>query len=90
MSDELESRPTDTVLRDNTFGILDGEGSTDEKITRLLALLPMAFEVMDEARSTIARLRDENEALKRAQAAQQGWRQKARDAEDQRRLTQHS
>lgn len=68
MSDELEPRHSDAVLRDNTFGILDGEGTTDEKITRLLALLPMAFEVMDEARSTIARLRDENEALKLAQA----------------------
>lgn len=49
------------ALRGNTFGILSDDGSTEEKIVRLLNLLPMAFEVMDEARGTIGRLRSELE-----------------------------
>jgi hypothetical protein len=47
------------VLKGNTFGILDSDGTLEEKMIRLVNLLPMAFHVMDEARSTIARLRDE-------------------------------
>lgn len=49
------------ALRGNTFGILSDDGSTEEKIVRLLNLLPMAFEVVDEARDTIRRLRSELE-----------------------------
>lgn len=51
------------VLRGNTFGILEESGTTEEKMVRLVLLLPMAFQMMDEARSTIARLREENENL---------------------------
>ena len=50
------------VLREDTFGILSDDGSIDDKILRLLNLLPMAFQVMDEARDTIARLRTELES----------------------------
>lgn len=49
------------ALRDNTFGILSSDGSIEDKIVRLLNLLPMAFQVMDEARETIARLRTQIE-----------------------------
>lgn len=62
--DRLDYTASEAVLRDNTFGILDGDGDLEEKRARLLALLPMAFTVMDEARATIARLRSENEALR--------------------------
>lgn len=53
------------ALQGNTFGILDSEGSMEEKAIRLLNLLPVAFEIVDEARDTIARLREENEQLRR-------------------------
>jgi hypothetical protein len=48
------------VLRDNAMGIIyDGDGSSDEeRIGRLLALLPALLTVVDEARDTIGRLRD--------------------------------
>lgn len=51
------------VLRGNTFGILESQGTIEDKIGRLAALVPMALEVVDEARDTIARLREENERL---------------------------
>ncbi|MEO6941498.1 MAG: hypothetical protein ABI238_06900 [Terrimesophilobacter sp.] len=48
------------VLRDNAMGIIyDGDSSTDEeRIGRLLALLPALLTVVDEARDTIGRLRE--------------------------------
>jgi hypothetical protein len=48
------------ALRDNAMGIIyDGDGSTDtERVGRLLALIPALLTVVDEARDTIARLRD--------------------------------
>ena len=48
------------VLRNNAMGIIyDGDGSTDtERVGRLLALIPALLTVVDEARDTIARLRD--------------------------------
>ncbi len=58
------------VLKGNTFGILESEGTTEEKIKRLLNLLPMAFEIVDEARSTIERLREENERLRNGEEPQ--------------------
>jgi len=53
------------ALKNNTFGILEDDGTPEEKMIRLLNLLPMAFHVMDEARETIARLRDEVEKLEK-------------------------
>jgi hypothetical protein len=46
-------------------GFETAEDLTDEeKLMSILSLIPMAFQVMDEARDTIARLRDENERLR--------------------------
>lgn len=48
------------VLRDNAMGIIyDRDGSSDEeRIGRLLALVPALLTVVDEARDTIGRLRE--------------------------------
>ena len=48
------------VLRNNAMGIIyDGDGSSDqERIGRLLALVPALLTVVDEARDTILRLRE--------------------------------
>lgn len=56
-SDELFERAA--VLRNNAMGIIyDGDGSSDdERIGRLLALVPALLTVVDEARDTIGRLR---------------------------------
>ena len=40
--------------------------AANEKVGRLLALIPMYMEIEHEARATISRLRDENERLKSA------------------------
>lgn len=57
-SDELFDRAA--VLRENAMGIIyDGDGSTDEeRIGRLIALVPALLTVVDEARDTIGRLRE--------------------------------
>lgn len=57
-SDALFERAA--VLRDNAMGIIyDGDGSSDEeRMARLLALVPALLTVVDEARDTIGRLRD--------------------------------
>ncbi len=57
-TDELFDRAA--VLRDNAMGIIyDGDGSSDdERIGRLLALVPALLTVVDEARDTIGRLRE--------------------------------
>ncbi|MCX7523440.1 hypothetical protein OSC27_14285 [Microbacterium sp. STN6] len=52
------------ALEGNALGIVHGEGTTEEKLGRLVGLVPMALEVVDEARDTIARLREENEGLR--------------------------
>ena len=52
------------ALRGNTFGILESDGTVDDKIKRLLNLLPVAFQVVEEARDTISRLRGELEQEK--------------------------
>jgi PII-like signaling protein len=52
------------VLEGNAMGIAYGDGTAEEKLGRLVALVPMALEVVDEARDTIARLREENERLR--------------------------
>jgi len=44
------------------------DGSVEDKVVRLLNLLPMAFTIVEEARETIARLRDEVD-----KARQNGW-----------------
>lgn len=56
--DELFDRAA--VLRDNAMGIIyDGDGSTEqERIGRLIALVPALLTVVDEARDTIERLRE--------------------------------
>lgn len=48
------------VLRDNAMGIIyDGDGASDEeRVGRLLALIPALLSVVDEARDTIGRLRE--------------------------------
>jgi hypothetical protein len=48
------------ALRNNAMGIIyDGDGSSDEeRIGRLLALVPALLTVVDEARDTISRLRE--------------------------------
>lgn len=69
MTGELEQCPAAgalagaEVLEDNAMGIAYGDGTPDEKLSRLVALVPMALEVVDEARATIARLREETERL---------------------------
>lgn len=57
-SDELFDRAA--ALRDNAMGIIyDGDGSSDEeRVGRLLALVPALLTVVDEARDTIGRLRE--------------------------------
>lgn len=57
-SDELFDRAA--VLRENAMGIIyDGDGSSDEeRVGRLLALVPALLTVVDEARDTIGRLRE--------------------------------
>jgi PII-like signaling protein len=69
MSDELVPRPKAEVLAANTFGIMYGESSSEEKLGRLAALVPMALEVVDEARDTIKRLRERVEQLEDERAA---------------------
>jgi len=70
MSDELERRKATgaltgaDALEGNAMGIAYGNGTAEEKLGRLVALVPMALEVVDEARSTIARLRAENDELR--------------------------
>ena len=57
-ADEVFDRAA--VLRDNAMGIIyNGDGSTDEeRIGRLLALVPALLTVVEEARDTIGRLRE--------------------------------
>ena len=57
-SDDVFDRAA--VLRDNAMGIIyNGDGSSDdERIGRLLALVPALLTVVEEARDTIGRLRE--------------------------------
>lgn len=57
-ADDLFDRAA--VLRDNAMGIIyDGDGSTEqERVGRLIALVPALLHVVDEARDTIERLRE--------------------------------
>ena len=67
MSQEIEPyEKSFAVLKGNTFGILEGDGTDMEKVGRLLTLIPMYMEIEYEARLTISRLREENERLKSA------------------------
>lgn len=62
--EHIESSRED-ALRGNTFGILDSVAPVEEKLGRLVQLIPVALEIVDEARETISRLRAENERLRR-------------------------
>lgn len=53
------------ALRGNTFGIVSSNGTFEEKLIRLVHLIPMSVEIVDEARATIKRLREENDMLKK-------------------------
>ncbi|HRN28691.1 MAG TPA: hypothetical protein PK781_05565 [Terrimesophilobacter sp.] len=57
--DDQELFDRAAVLRENAMGIIyDGDGSTEqERIGRLIALVPALLTVVDEARDTIERLR---------------------------------
>lgn len=53
------------VLKNNVFGWLtEDELSFDERLGNLLAEIPVALEIVAEARSTISRLREENAELR--------------------------
>jgi hypothetical protein len=55
------------VLADNTFGIMVDEDLTEEeRKDRLIALIPVALEIEQEARATIQRLNEEIERLTNA------------------------
>lgn len=60
----LVPRAKSDVLANNTFAIVHGETTVEDKLIRLVGLVPMALEVADEARDTIARLRTEVEDLR--------------------------
>lgn len=64
MPSELVRKHNADVLRGNTFAILGDDAPESERAMRLLALVPMALQVVDEARDTIKRLNEENESLK--------------------------
>ncbi len=66
------------ALRGNTFGILESDGTVDDKIKRLLSLLPVALQVVEEARDTISRLREE---LEQTQSQNQLLLQQIREEE---------
>jgi PII-like signaling protein len=62
--DDYEKRAE--ILHGNVFGFVTSNDLTvEEKIGNLLAEIPLALLVVDEARSTISRLRDENAELKK-------------------------
>lgn len=47
-------------LWEQTYGIVNAEDCTvEERLLRIAALVPVALEIVDEARATIVRLRDE-------------------------------
>lgn len=67
MTTELERVRIDkaAVLAERYAGFTLAEDLTDaERVMSLLSLLPMALQVVEEARDTIARLNEENEALR--------------------------
>lgn len=58
------------VLVERYAGFVDAGALTlEERVASLLSLLPMALQVVDEARDTIERLNAENAALRRADEA---------------------
>ncbi|MEO6827701.1 MAG: hypothetical protein ABI255_03870 [Microbacteriaceae bacterium] len=60
----MSTRSKSDVLAENTFGIVSGDADVQDKLLRMVALVPMALEVVDEARDTIQRLRTEVETLR--------------------------
>lgn len=52
-------------LATNYAGILENEGTSVERLSRVAGLVPVFLEVVDEARDTVERLREENEEIKR-------------------------
>lgn len=62
-ADKYEVRAAE--LAERYAGFVDANALTDfEKVASLASLVPMALEVVDEARDTIERLNDENVALR--------------------------
>lgn len=60
MSTEIVRLTKSQELQKNAFGIVDTlELSNQDKAMRLIGLIPMALEVVDEARDTIERLNEE-------------------------------
>lgn len=63
---ELDRVQRADILADNTFAIVSSADLTaEEKLASLVSLVPMALEVVEEARVTIVRLREENETLRK-------------------------
>lgn len=62
--EHIESSRED-ALRGNTFGILGSDAPVEEKLGRLVQLIQVALEIVDEARNTISSLREENAMLDR-------------------------
>lgn len=55
------------ILKNNVFGWMTSHDLTDaEIVANLLMEIPLALEIVLEARATIARLREENSVLKSA------------------------
>lgn len=53
---DVDNGKSTSPLEGNTFGI-ELEGTVDDKIKRLLALIPLSFQILDESYETIKRLR---------------------------------
>lgn len=61
MLDDCIDNELELPSREDVFGLINGPLTTEEKIGKLLAMIPVAFQIVDEARETIARLRRELE-----------------------------
>lgn len=69
MSKDIEIRRPDfmdsaRVLENNAFAIYFTADKPEDKIARLLALIPLSLEITQEARATIQRLNEENAELR--------------------------
>lgn len=59
MLDDCIDNELELPSREDVFGLINGPLTTEEKIGKLLAMIPVAFQIVDEARETIARLREQ-------------------------------
>jgi hypothetical protein len=70
-------------LATNYAGILENEGTSVERLSRVAGLVPVFLEVVEEARDTVARLREENEEVKRqALVTGANWEKKILDVRE--------